>query len=249
MRVNGFARPNRWIAFIRPNDYVIKNYFGSKYGGYSEIADRLAMSCYGVSVPNRTILTHEQKLTYPVRHIPYGLDTNNSSGVSFDFYCRGDYFEKEVFEQWINGIISPQTRLVDFYDDYTMGSYVFIVNFPTSIGTLEETNEFVPTTTSPKKPNMVSVIALTGLYPKQITINDGALNYSPSQEPMKIKVDFMYRKVDRYEQQYVIDINKGIKFIDDNGNDPTKNGLVNLINTGTKMLNMAQGFGLVNFNL
>jgi hypothetical protein len=200
MRQSGYAKPNRWVALIKPNSYVSRNYlrFGGKgYAGLTTIQSRLLTTCFNATLPQKAFYTHDFGVTSPERKIPYGINSFNDAGASFEFYCLGDYFEKELFQQWMGGIVSEETRLADFYDSYTKQSEIDIIMLPSTIKSIEEVFALInnPTFSIPG-------IKLTEVYPYNLTINGGSLNYDQSQKPTTVKVDFMFREALRYKNFY-----------------------------------------------
>jgi hypothetical protein len=59
---------------------------------------------------------------------------------------------------------------------------------------------------------------LTEIYPYNFTINGGAQAYSNSPEPLKVKVDFMYREISRINEPKITGIDNAMRIVDDNGN-------------------------------
>ena len=235
MRLRGFARPNRYVAFIKPNPYVAQSYLNYPQ---MDVMQRLAMTCFSANLPSKTLQSHEMKVALPTRNVPYGVDTNNSGGAAMDFYCLGDYFEKTVFESWQRGIVDPESRQLDYYDNYAKGSSIYIIQFPTDIGDLNDAVNGVnnPSTT-------LTGIQLTEVYPKTVTINDGAVTYASAQDPLKVRVDFMYRDIIRINEPARLNLQDGIKNVNDNGDEV--GGISAILSTGLRFLTQAQGFGIV----
>lgn len=193
IRDKGFVKQNRFVAFIRPNQYVASRYLG--YGGQSlAISQRLAVTCFSATIPTPSVMTTEFGITIPSRLVPYALNTNNQSGASFEFYCLGDMFEKELFPRWIEGIINPKTREPDYYDNYTKGSEIDLVIVPNIVKTFDEIVDFV-STASRRRARELSGFTFTEVYPYIYSYNNGSMNYSASTSPTTVKVDFMYREI------------------------------------------------------
>lgn len=238
MRLKGFARPNRYVAFITPNPYVSQTYLN--FYSPMDIMQRLAMTCFSANVPAKTIQTHEMKVALPTRNVPYGYDTNNSGGAAFDFYCLGDYFEKTIFESWQRGIVDPQTKQLDYYNNYAVGSSIYIVQFPTDIGDLDDVAGGIE---NQNVGSRLTGVQLTEVYPKTVTINDGALSHEAASAPLKVRVDFMYRDIIKINEPARVNIQDGIVNVNDNGN--RSGGISAILSTGLRFLTQAQGFGLV----
>lgn len=191
IRKRGFVKPNRFIAFIRPNQYVAQNYLG--YGGASlAISQRLALTCFSASIPSISMMSSEFGISSPSRLIPYAKTTNNQSGAALEFYCLGDMFEKEVFHKWIDGIINPTTKEVDYYDNYTKGSEIDLIVVPNIVKTYDQIVEFVA---NPTMNRVLTGFTFTEVYPYIYTYNSGSVNYQPNTSPTTVKVDFMFREI------------------------------------------------------
>ena len=229
-RLKGFARPNRFLAFIIPNTYVLSTYLGGIQSNL--LMNRLAMTCTNASLPARTFDTHEIKITSPARIVPYLLNTNNSSGAAFDFYCLGDFFEKTIFENWQRGIIDPKTKEVDYYDNYAKGSSIYVVQFPSDIGNFEDVANGIGNYST-----KLTGVQLTEVYPRTVTINDGSVSSAPTLDPLKMKVEFMYRDIIRIDESISVPSqNDGVRYVKDNGVDVSGNVGSSTISTGRKYL-------------
>jgi hypothetical protein len=208
MRDKGFARANRYLVLIQPNPTVAASL------GYSseEIKQRLSMTNLAVTLPQKSFLTHEVNITQPTQYVPYGINSNNSAGVSFEFYVLGDMFEKNVFEMWQNLIIDPVTKQQSYYNDFAKGSSIIIVELPNIVPSFEAALESITSQ------DLVSGIRLTEIYPYNFTVNGGAQSYASSTEPLKVKVDFMYREIGRINEPKIRGIDSAMRIVDENGN-------------------------------
>lgn len=213
MRGKGFARANRYLVLIQPNQQV-----ASQLGYKSEeIKQRLAMTCSSASLPSKSFMTHDIIITQPPRLVPYAINSNNTSGASFEFYVLGDMFEKNVFEMWQNLIIDPITKQQSYYNDYAVGSSIVIAELPNIVPSLDAALNAIA------EQNLVSGIRLTEIYPYNFTVNGGTQNYGQAQEPLKVKVDFMYREVTRITEPKITNIDDGMRMVDENGNFTSQN--------------------------
>lgn len=208
MRDKGFARPNRYLVLIQPNPAVASAL------GYNpeELKQRLAMTCSSATLPSKSFMTHEMAISQPTRMIPYAINSNNSSGASFEFYVLGDMFEKNIFELWQNLIVDPVTKEQSFYDDYAKGSSIIVAEIPNFVSSLEGAMEVLG-----NRDTSISGITLTEIYPYNFTINGGSQNYGTAQEPLKVKVDFMFREVTRINQPRPRGIDSALRAVDENG--------------------------------
>jgi hypothetical protein len=192
VKQNGFVKSNRFVAFIRPNKYVAEKlgYFG---GAAMDITSRLALTCFSASIQAPTLMTNEFNITSPQRLIPYASNSNNASGMSMEFYCLGDFFEKEVFHLWQRNIVDPTTRSVAYYDDYAKGTEIDIVILPNFVRDLEELVNYMGGGADDLPP--LPGYTFTEVYPLTYTYNGGSVNYSASTAPATVKVDFMFREM------------------------------------------------------
>ena len=208
MRDKGFAKANRYLVLIEPNPSIAASL------GYSseEIKQRLSMTNFAVTLPQKSFMTHEINITQPARLVPYAINSNNSAGASFEFYVLGDMFEKNVFEMWQNLIVDPVTKQQSYYDTFAKGSSITIAELPNIISSFEGALEGIVSQ------NLISGMKLTEIYPYNFTINGGAQAYSNSPEPLKVKVDFMYREISRINEPKITGIDNAMRIVDDNGN-------------------------------
>lgn len=199
IRQHGFAKPNRYIALIQPNEYVLKNYLGFSSNAINSFTLRLAATCHSAAVPNPTFFTHDFGITSPQTLIPYALNSNNASGISLDFYCLNDMFEKEVFHAWMNGIVNKNTRHVDYYNNFAKNSNIYFFMVPHSVTSFEEMISYMSDRPTPSLYGpRISGVILKEIYPFNYSINGGQLNHAPANNPMGIKVDFMFREMIRF---------------------------------------------------
>jgi hypothetical protein len=208
MRDKGFVKANRYLVLIQPNPSVAASL------GYSseEIKQRLAMTCSSATLPTKGFLTHEINITQPSRLVPYAINSNNSSGASFEFYVLGDMFEKNFFEMWQDLIINPVTKEQSYYDTYAKGSSIIVAEIPNIVPSFEAAMEVMT------KQNLISGIRLTEIYPYSFTINGGSQNSQQQTEPLKVKVDFMFREISHIFEPKIPAIASGMRMVNDNGN-------------------------------
>jgi hypothetical protein len=152
-------------------------------------------------------------VTQPVRLIPYGINTNNTAGVSIEFYVLGDMFEKNLFQLWQNIIIDPITKQQSYYNDYAKGSSIIIAQIPNIVSSFEGSLKAIV------ELEQIAGIKLSEIYPYNFTVNGGSQNYASANEPLKVKVDFMFREINLIKEPKPFDTNSGIRLVDDNGND------------------------------
>jgi hypothetical protein len=184
MRQVGFASQNRYLVLIFPNQKIRDNL------GLSLTQDvtRLAVMCKSVSIDARAWFTAEEKTLSagPDRIMPYKRNTANSAGFKLTFHCGADMYEKELFDAWYEQIQNPKTREFSFYDDYAMGSQVYLLLLPNKIQNFEQALAAMQT-------GRVSGYRLTETYPYSIGIP--SLASGGATEPLSVDIGMMFRDV------------------------------------------------------
>jgi hypothetical protein len=208
LRGKGLAKANRYLVLIQPNQFVASSL------GYNseEIKQRLALTCSSVALPSKSFMTHDISITQPARLVPYAINSNNSAGASIEFHVLGDMFEKNIFEMWQNIIIDPVSKQQSYYDDYTKGSSIVIAELPNMVPSLDAALASIVFE------NRISGVRLTEIYPYNFTINGGNQSYAAVSEPLKVKVDFMFREITKLGEPKIPGITEDMKIVDENGN-------------------------------
>lgn len=183
-RDTGFLAANRWLVLMFPNEKV-RNALGMNF--VPDVA-RLATTCKSVVISDKTwYSTEENYITAGANRVfPYKKNTNNSTGILFQFNCGADMFEKEFFDGWFGYLQNPATKQWRFYDDYAKNSEVYILLLPNHVRNFDAAIEAM-------YQGKVTGIRLTEAYPFRITINAGNLNYAAATEPLSIDVSMMYQ--------------------------------------------------------
>lgn len=184
-RQSGFAKANRYLVLIFPNDYI-RSATGMRTN--IDIA-RLATTCKSINLNEQTWYTTSQEDIHAgsSRVFPYKRNTNNSNGVRLQFNCGADMFEKEFFEQWLRSIQDPYTRRWQYYDTYANGSEMYAILLPNDVA-----NFYQAVGALFSKPTKLTGYKFTEVYPYSININGGALNYQTASEPLFMDIGFMY---------------------------------------------------------
>jgi hypothetical protein len=186
----GFARPNKFLVLIFPNLLVRRK------TGMRDIPDiaRLATTCKSINLNEQSWFTTEQTDIHAgaTRVFPYKKNVNNSNGIRLQFNCGSDMFEREFFQYWMDFIQDPASKRWNFYDDYAVGSDLFLINIPNHIANFSQAiNELFTT----EKFSTLSGVRFTEVYPYALNINGGALSYQQSQEPLYVDVGLMYHEM------------------------------------------------------
>jgi hypothetical protein len=123
----GLARTNRFEAII-PIPNAILNFITSTdtdngieqngtlagIGGIG-LSRALAIQCETTELPGRTLITAEAKIYGPTYKIPYQTQYNE---IALTFLCTNEFYERRLFETWINCVMAPDTNNMRFQDTY-----------------------------------------------------------------------------------------------------------------------------------
>ena len=112
------------------------------------ISRYLALQCESAELPGRTLETSDVKIYGPSFKVPYRMQY---SETTLTFICTNDFYERKLFERWMDAIIPPDTNNPRFpksnssrymtniriiqYDDFVRQIYAIdlIDAFPTGI--------------------------------------------------------------------------------------------------------------------
>lgn len=103
---NGLAKPNRFSAIVN-----LPTSLGVSYR-YSDI---LSLQCEAAELPGKTLLTAEAKVYGPIYKVPYQTQYND---ITLTFLCTSDFYERKIFEDWINYIMPLKTNNLRFGSAY-----------------------------------------------------------------------------------------------------------------------------------
>ncbi len=71
----------------------------------------LALQCESTEFPGKSLVTHEVKVYGPTFKVPYQIQY---SDASFTFLCTNDFYERKLFERWIEAIMPSDTNNLRF---------------------------------------------------------------------------------------------------------------------------------------
>lgn len=101
---SGFSKPDRFLAqFNLP--LPMRLGYGSSSNGYD-----LTFQCHSTELPGVQLHTNTYKTYGPGRTIPVVKIYNE---ITFSFYCTNDFYEKPLFDTWID-YINPEGLGWDF---------------------------------------------------------------------------------------------------------------------------------------
>lgn len=75
----------------------------------------LQFNCLAAPLAPTQLATEESKINGHTLHYVTGIERDT---VTFNFLLSGDYYEKKIFDKWLNFTVNEQTRKVAYYDDY-----------------------------------------------------------------------------------------------------------------------------------
>lgn len=71
----------------------------------------LALQCETTDLPGKTLATQDVKIYGPTFKVPYQSQYNDAS---FTFLCTNDFFERKLFDRWIEAIMPTDTNNMRF---------------------------------------------------------------------------------------------------------------------------------------
>ena len=156
----------------RTNRYRVRIPFPTTDGRGVQLAE---LFCEAVTLPGVTIATTAERFYGEKREMPY---ERMFDPVTMNFYVDTEMTVKRSFDSWLNYIINPSSRAVQYYNSYTRNIQIYV-------DTVDE-----------KTPYMLT---LYEAYPKSIgTIQMGY----ESREIMKLSVTLEYRYWDASNESF-----------------------------------------------
>jgi hypothetical protein len=80
----------------------------------SSISRYLALQCESTELPGKTILTQDAKVYGPGYKIPY---QTQFADISLTFLCTNDFYERKLFDRWMESIMPNDTHNLRFPND------------------------------------------------------------------------------------------------------------------------------------
>lgn len=86
---------------------------GDSNEGYSDpaITRYLSMQCESAELPGVNLITADSKIYGPTYKVPY---QKQFTDVNFSFICTNDFYERKLFDKWIECIMPPDTNNLRF---------------------------------------------------------------------------------------------------------------------------------------
>lgn len=80
----------------------------------SAVSRYLALQCETAELPGKTLLTQEAKVYGPIFKIPY---QTQYSDITLGFVCTNDFYERKLFERWMEAIMPTDTNNLRYPKD------------------------------------------------------------------------------------------------------------------------------------
>lgn len=109
---HGLTSPNRFIVEFKSPPGLI----GLFPPGTQE---RLAIQCEVVALPGKAFSTQENRIWGPLRKLPY--QPTFTSSIDITFRVGTDFKERSIFDEWQRLVMSPDTNMFNYYNEYTTG--------------------------------------------------------------------------------------------------------------------------------
>jgi hypothetical protein len=156
IKTRGLARSNR---------YVVKFYVP---GGDTDGNQLAELFCEATSLPGMNIATQPHRMFGENREMPYErmYDT-----ITLDFYVDADMKVKRLFDEWINRIVDPTTRSINYYNTYITDMNIQAIGVGNDYDSKYE-------------------VDLYEVFPKSIAPIQMSAS---SREPMRMQVTFQYK--------------------------------------------------------
>ncbi len=83
----------------------------SDRGNNPTISRYLALQCESTELPGKTFQTADAKIYGPSYKVPYQTQYNDAS---FTFLCTNEFYERKLFDRWMEGIMPTDTNNLRF---------------------------------------------------------------------------------------------------------------------------------------
>lgn len=77
----------------------------------------LALQCESTELPGRRLTTADAKVYGPPVKIPYQTEFGNGGSITLTFICTNDFYERKLFDRWIDAIMPSDTYNLRFAKD------------------------------------------------------------------------------------------------------------------------------------
>ena len=90
----------------------------SPIGANSTLSRYLALQCEAAELPGRTLMTQEAKVYGPTYKVPYQSQYGDGT-ITLTFICTNEFWERKLFDRWLEAINPSDTNNVRFPKDET----------------------------------------------------------------------------------------------------------------------------------
>jgi hypothetical protein len=176
----GVLSPARYEIYIASNivgknknwmqrglDDSIQMSMFNRFPQNAETMKRLSKSCEAASLPGRSVSTQPNRISGPVREMPY--ESLYSGDLDLTFRLGTDMFERKFFEFWMDQVIDHNTHRLSYYDNYTRDIYIAQLGVDDSI---------------------VYKVILKECYPKAINAIDLGFDKTDEYEKQSVSIAF-----------------------------------------------------------
>jgi len=177
---NGYALPNRFMVFIE------SPWLNDKFGfAQTNFDKRLSFRCWSVNVPSQYFSKLDRDIAGPIRKVPYTATFDEE--LAMQFYCSPDMAEFGFFRKWMDSIVDPVSRYVSFYDDFAKDTRATLLFIPNNYKTIADIQ-------SAYSQNKLRGLRFTELYPANISVNGGTVEWASSSKPTFLRIGFAFRE-------------------------------------------------------
>lgn len=94
-------------------------------GGVSNNDRSIQFTCLGTALSGTQMAMEESKINGHTMKFSTGIERESTM---FNFLVSNDFYEKKIFDKWMNFIVDEKTRKVSYFDDYTVDITVEALN-------------------------------------------------------------------------------------------------------------------------
>jgi hypothetical protein len=116
-RYSGLSKTNKFVVQIVPSVALVNMFEGAK-----DIIRDLQFLCEVSELPGRSIATSEVRYYGPSVKFPFQTAYTE---ISLTFICRGDLFERDFFDSWMQYINPIKHYDFRYKDDYATTVHIF----------------------------------------------------------------------------------------------------------------------------
>jgi hypothetical protein len=162
---------NSFISLIKNKGLSQANYFSAilypppKMSGHLDLT-QFALLCDSASIPGVSLITNDVSVYGEARQMP---TQRLFSEMTLSFYVDMDLIIKKYFDDWMDLVINPTSRTMNYYADYVSTMQIIVHD---------------------KNYNVKYQVTLHECFPK--TINSINLDFN-DRAPMKLSVGFEYK--------------------------------------------------------